>query len=105
MNANERLALIVKRTAQDHIYNNLYYAALGLTSEAGEVAGEVKKIIRNDKNSLTNGRSERILDELSDVLWYVQAMCVCIDSDLDELIEHLDFKLTDRMNHGTINER
>ena len=41
----------------------LEYLALGLTSEAGEVAGKVKKIIRDGK-----GNKEAIAYEIGDVL-------------------------------------
>ena len=105
MNSLDKLRTIHQKTAGDHVYYNLYYSALGLASEAGEVAGEVKKVIRNDGNRLTDGRSQCILDELADVLWYVQGVCVATNSTVEELIDHLEEKLSDRMNQGTINER
>lgn len=46
------------------------YVRLGLISEVGEVAGQVKRIIRDDGGVLTDERREKILDELGDVLWY-----------------------------------
>lgn len=101
----ERLELIVYRTAQEQINDSILYAGLGLTSEAGEVAGEIKKVLRNDGGRLTEDRKERILDELSDVLWYVQLISDLIDTDLPEIIEHLDFKLSGRVVRGEINER
>ena len=42
----------------------LEYLALGLTSEAGEVAGKVKKLIRDGK-----GDKKAIASEIGDVLW------------------------------------
>lgn len=101
----EQLVLIVSRTAHPHIYGDPTYAALGLTSEAGEVAGEAKKIIRNDHGVLTDDRRERILDELADVLWYCQAVAVAAGFELEECIEHLDIKLAGRIVRGEINER
>lgn len=101
----ERLELIVFRTAQEQIRKDLNYAGLGLCSEAGEVAGEIKKVLRNDWGALTEDRKERILDELSDVLWYVQLVADLIDTDISELIEHLDIKLAGRVVRGEINER
>lgn len=50
------------------------YPALGLCSEAGEVAGQVKRIDRDDNGFLTDARRDKILDECSDVLWYLSAL-------------------------------
>lgn len=46
------------------------YVRLGLISEIGEVAGQVKRFIRDDGGVLTDERREKLLDELGDVLWY-----------------------------------
>jgi NTP pyrophosphatase (non-canonical NTP hydrolase) len=53
----------------------LMYTALGLAGEAGEVANQVKKILRDDNMEITPERYAKIKDELGDVLWYVAAMC------------------------------
>jgi NTP pyrophosphatase (non-canonical NTP hydrolase) len=102
---HEQLELIVDRTVGQSIKYDLDYAGLGLCSEAGEVAGEIKKVLRNDNRLLTEDRKARILDELSDVLWYVQQVANLIDTDLPELIQHLDVKLTGRLEKNQINER
>lgn len=49
--------------------NTLEYCVLGLVSEAGEVAGVVKKWLRGDYDEAT--MRAKMLDELGDVLWYV----------------------------------
>lgn len=55
------------------------YAALGLVNEAGEVAGKVKKAIRDDGwrdgGDLSDERRQSILDECGDVLWYLAQLC------------------------------
>ena len=51
------------------------YVRLGLISEVGEVAGQVKRIIRDDGGVLTPERREKLLDELGDVLWYWAQRC------------------------------
>lgn len=53
--------------------DNLLYAELGLISEIGELAGEAKRIIRDDNGELTPERREKIIDELGDILWYIAA--------------------------------
>ena len=47
------------------------YLALGLASEAGEVAGKVKKWVRGDTSYVD---TDEIAKELGDVLWYVSQM-------------------------------
>ena len=53
----------------------LEYLALGMTSEAGEVAGKVKKLIRDgaDKEDF-EVKKLAIASEIGDVLWYCAMM-------------------------------
>ncbi len=68
------------------------YLALGLISEVGELAGKLKKEIR-DGVDLT----EAILDEISDVMWYVSQLCRRheIEESLDPDIRHMIHKDSD----------
>lgn len=52
----------------------LVYPALGLASEAGEVAGKLKKLMRDMEGQLTQEMFDGIIKELGDVLWYVTAI-------------------------------
>jgi hypothetical protein len=52
----------------------LYYAALGLAGEAGEIANKVKKVIRDDGETLTDEARTAIAGELGDALWYAAAL-------------------------------
>lgn len=54
--------------------NNLIYPVLGLVGESGEVAEAVKKLIRDQKNELTDEYRLRIAREMGDVLWYLSAL-------------------------------
>lgn len=68
----------------------------GLTEEAGEVAGLMKRLLRNndrDKEAFTH---ERFVDELGDVLWYLAACCETLDTSLEDIWEHNKKKLEDR---------
>lgn len=52
----------------------LTYVTLGLASEAGEVAGKVKKLLRDRPDPsapLSTQDTYALIDETSDVLWYV----------------------------------
>lgn len=78
------------------------YTALGLSSEAGEVAGKVKKMIRDDNMELTHDRKENIIDELGDVLWYCAMLATELNISLGEVAIRNLKKLEDRENRGVI---
>jgi NTP pyrophosphatase (non-canonical NTP hydrolase) len=78
------------------------YPALGLAGEGGEVANQVKKIIRDDGGKITPERKAAILKELGDVLWYVADIATELGADLSTVaFANLD-KLYDRKDRGTI---
>lgn len=54
--------------------NNMLYPELGLLSEVGELAGEAKRVIRDDNGVLTTERREKMIDELGDIMWYLAAV-------------------------------
>ena len=47
------------------------YCALKLNGEAGEVAEEIGKALRDDDQEITLERRAKLLLELGDVLWYL----------------------------------
>jgi NTP pyrophosphatase (non-canonical NTP hydrolase) len=71
------------------------YLTLGLNGEAGEVAEQVKKAIRNDGN-ITDERRAKILDEIGDVLWYVSRIAAEFDVSMSEVAEQNVIKLKRR---------
>lgn len=71
------------------------YLALGLNGEAGEVAEQVKKAIRNDAE-ITSERRAKILDEIGDVLWYASRIAAEFDVSLSEVAKHNVEKLEQR---------
>ena len=78
------------------------YLVLGLASEAGEVAGKYKKIIR-DKYGLMDADSKVALaDEIGDVLWYVAMLSLELGFTLDAIAINNAVKLHDRMSRGAI---
>lgn len=62
--------------------DNLYYPALGLAGEAGEVCDKIKKIMRDSGGVPTKDQKLEILKELGDVLWYVANLCEELDYDM-----------------------
>lgn len=75
----------------------LYYLTLGLTSEAGEVAGKIKKQIRDGE--LDIGAT---MSELSDCAWYIARLADAFGMTLEELFDLNYGKLTRRKNNGTL---
>jgi NTP pyrophosphatase (non-canonical NTP hydrolase) len=80
----------------------LTYPALGLAGEAGEVAEQVKKSIRDDDGIVSPQRREALSKELGDVLWYLAQLATELDLDLDEIARvNLD-KLLSRQRRGVL---
>ncbi|MBE3117880.1 MAG: nucleoside triphosphate pyrophosphohydrolase family protein [Candidatus Atribacteria bacterium] len=78
------------------------YPTLGLTNEAGEVAGKIKKIFRDKSGVITAADRESLKGELGDVLWYLAQVCTELEISLDEVAEHNLEKLFSRLERGKI---
>ena len=81
------------------------YVALGLASEAGEVAGKVKKAIRDGRHWTGEQREDHrqsVLDEASDVAWYLSELTRQYGSTLEELFSRNIAKLESRQRRGVI---
>ena len=99
MNFNEYQEM-TKQTAKYPQDKALEYLTLGITSEAGEVADKVKKIIR-DGGSLDEKRKD-IMGEVGDVLWYVAQIGLVIGFSLEEIAKKNIEKLLDRKERNVI---
>ena len=75
------------------------YLALGLASEAGEVAGKVKKWVRGDTSYVD---TDEIAKELGDVLWYVSQMSETFNLSLGDIAQANVDKLRSRMERDKI---
>ena len=92
-----------EQTKQFAIYPNdkaLEYLTLGLVSEAGEVAGKVKKFIR-DKAELSD-LIDGVGSEISDVMWYLSQLCNTLGLSLEDVMQYNIDKLTDRAKRNMI---
>ena len=81
---------------------SIHYAVLGIASEAGEVAGKAKKIIR-DKNGIIDkeGRHD-LISEMGDVLWYVSQLASELKVSLVSVAEANIKKLAERKKRSTL---
>ena len=64
---------------------HLVWSCMGLGSEAGEVQGEIEKILR--KKEPVSSRHAKLVDELGDVIWYAASVANAVGVSLDEVIE------------------
>jgi len=81
----------------------LEYLALGLTSEAGEVAGKVKKLIRDGED--VEGfemKKMAIASEVGDVLWYCAMLAKEVGVPLNDIMKDNLKKLHGRKVRGTL---
>jgi NTP pyrophosphatase (non-canonical NTP hydrolase) len=80
----------------------ILYTGLGLSNEAGEVAGKVKKMLRDEGAVLTPQRREQIAAEIGDVLWYCAMLAYELGVPLGEIAESNIAKLADRAERNVI---
>lgn len=82
--------------------HGLAYTVLGLAGEAGEVANQVKKVIRDDGGAVSADRLAKLKDELSDVAYYLATACTELGLSLGDVINHNFHKLTSRKERGVL---
>lgn len=83
-------------------FNALSYAILGLTNEAGEVAGKLKKVWRDNGGILTGETADGIASELGDVFWYLAAAATELGYSMEEIAFANLEKLASRAERGVI---
>jgi len=82
--------------------NNLYYPALGLAGEAGEVCNKIKKIMRDQHGVPTSEQKDEIAQELGDVLWYVGALASELEAHLASIAGSNMEKIKSRHVRGVL---
>lgn len=93
-----------RRTAQG---NSLDHFVHGLTEEAGEVAGVMKRFHRGDEkyrflNHLSADAREKLLDEIGDTLWYIAMIADELETPLEAVAQRNIDKLADRAKRKKI---
>jgi NTP pyrophosphatase (non-canonical NTP hydrolase) len=95
----QEFVVSTKRYSENY---RLLYPVLGLASEAGEVAGKLKKILRDNNGEISEEQAGKLFDELSDVLWYVTCCLDDLGLSLEALAHYNVAKLTSRADRGVI---
>lgn len=98
---DEYQAFVRSTKVYDREYK-LVYPVLGLVNEAGEVAGKVKKLMRDDGGQLSQERFEDIVSELGDVLWYITAVADDLGITISDVFYDNFMKLKSRQERGMI---
>jgi NTP pyrophosphatase (non-canonical NTP hydrolase) len=80
----------------------LMYVTGKLNGEAGEIAEEVFKALRDDAGVITDERRANIIKELGDALYYIARIGRHVDITLDEIAAFNELKLKDRQERGKI---
>ena len=85
----------------------LAYTIIGLTNEAGEVAGKFKKVLRDGDGDVIDGevtddQADALGAELGDVLWYLARTADELGFSLDDIATKNLAKLQSRKTRGTL---
>lgn len=80
----------------------LTYTALGLCGEAGELAENVKKALRDDQGVITNERRDNLVKELGDVMWYAAQIANELSYPLAKVAQANLDKLSSRRERGVL---
>ena len=91
-----------RRTAIYAERDRVTYPALGLASEAGEVCGKIKKVLRDRGGDLGQVPVGALRDELGDVLWYVAVLAADLGLSLDEIAARNLEKLASRQRRDRL---
>lgn len=106
MNFNEYQRAAMTTAIFPNAGDDLVYPALGLAGEAGEVAGKVKKLIRDNKVyfgvDVPEDKRKALIAELGDCLWYLAVLASTLGISLEDLAEKNVAKLLSRKERGVI---
>ncbi len=96
-----------KNALETAVYPEQYkiiYPALGLSEEAGEVAGKVKKWLRGDDGLglISEERKEALKLEMGDVLWYLAALSKDLGFSLGDVADSNIQKLKSRKERDAL---
>lgn len=90
-----------KRAFARHLLVQLPYVAIALCEESGEIAGKVKRLLRDDPE-LTTEKKKQIAEEVADVLFYLDWIAFNIGYDLQECYNFGAKKFDRRKINGTL---
>lgn len=81
---------------------NIAYTVLGLAGEAGELAGKLKKVIRDDGGRISKDKLDAMKDENGDCLWYIAQNSFNFGENLEKTAVNNINKLVKRKENNTL---
>lgn len=93
---------IAHSTAQYPPETGVYYTALGLAGEAGELCNKVKKILRDKGGVIDEKTRADLAAECGDVAWYLAEFGTVLGVPLSAVIRGNIKKLADRAARNAI---
>lgn len=92
-----------KYARETAIYKDgIFYPALGLCGESGEVADKIKKIYRDNDGIISEENKEQIVKEMGDVLWYLANMATDLGVTLEDVAKKNLEKIQSRQEKNLI---
>ncbi len=91
-----------KTAVYPNLGSNVYYPALGLAGEAGEVCEKIKKIMRDDDGQVSDEKRAAVSKELGDVLWYVANTAAEFNLHMEDIAGQNIEKLQSRKERGVL---
>lgn len=92
----------IYRNNMQSLQERMSYCVLGLTSEAGEVAGKLKKVMRDNNGYLGFQEAHDIRKEVGDVLWYCAMILDELQLTMGGCADTVLQKLAARQSNGTL---
>ena len=94
-----------KTARETTIYKDgIFYPALGLCGESGEVADKIKKIYRDNDGIISEDNKEQLVKEMGDVLWYLANMATDLNMSLEDVarknLEKIQIRQQKNLIHG-----
>jgi NTP pyrophosphatase (non-canonical NTP hydrolase) len=103
MNSFDKYQIEARKTAiYPDVGHNLWYPALGLGGEAGEVQEKIKKIYRDKKGIVSTEDALEICKELGDELWYLANIAAELGVSLSQIAHNNMVKLQSRQNRSVV---
>lgn len=106
MDLNEYQLKSRKTALYPNAGDNLPYLGLGIADESGEVAGKIKKFIRDYQMEsiadLTNEQKHDLAKEIGDVLWYIAQIATETGFELNDIAEMNIEKLYSRLERNAL---